>query len=377
MNRRTWTRELLREAGRNFGLAGEMIDGGPYGNGHINDTFAVTYERSASRTRYIHQRLNAHVFKNPAALMENVERVCRHTAAKVAESTAPPSQAARQALTLVPTVDGKPAWIDDAGDHWRTYFFIEGAATHDVITSPVQAREAARAFGRFQAMLADLPAEKLHETIPDFHHTRQRLETLKKAVKADSHGRAAGVQREIELALAHEALAGALLDLAASGEIPTRITHNDTKLNNVMLDDETGEGVCVIDLDTVMPGLSLYDFGDMVRTAVSPAAEDETDLTKVNNVRPEMFEALTVGFLSSAGSFLNEIERTHLVTAGKLLTYENGIRFLTDHLANDTYFKIKHENHNLDRCRTQFALLRSLEENTGLLEGLIPSVGAK
>ncbi len=374
MNRRTWTSDLLREVGRQFDLRGEFLEGGPYGTGHINDTFAVTYDQAGTRVRYVHQRLNAHVFKEPAKLMENVERVCRHTALKVRE-TAPPDDISRRVLNLVPAVGGMPYWVDDAGDTWRTYFFIENAATHDVITSPDQAQEAARAFGHFQAMLAVLPAEGIHETVPDFHPPRKRFETLKRAAEADTRDRVARAGPEIEFAFSREPLAGILLDLHAAGEIPARITHNDTKLNNVMLDNRTGEGICVIDLDTVMPGLSLYDFGDMVRTATSPAAEDERDLSRVH-ARPEMFEALARGFLASAGNFLNKTERAHLVTAGKLLTFENGIRFLTDFLSGDVYFKTQRDAHNLDRCRTQFALLRSLEAQEAAFHKIVDSVRA-
>jgi hypothetical protein len=372
MNRRTWTNELLIEVGHHFGLGGEFIEGGPYGSGHINDTFAVVYDQAGTRIRYIHQRLNSNVFKNPRAVMENVAVVCRHTAAKLAQS-APPGDVSRRSLTLLPTREGDPAWSDDAEDYWRTYYFIEKAATHDLITNATQAFEAARAFGAFQAMLSDLPSEKLHEIIPDFHHTRKRLDVLRQAVKADSHGRAAQVQEEIDFALSRESLANSLLDLAEKGAMPVRITHNDTKLNNVMLDDQSGEGICVIDLDTVMPGLSLYDFGDMVRTATSPAAEDERDLSQVR-ARPEMFEALARGFLSTAGSFLNEAERSNMITAGKLMTYECGIRFLTDFLSGDTYFKIKREGHNLDRCRTQFQLVRSLDEQEAELEKILAQI---
>ncbi len=372
MNRRTWTNDLLIEAGRQFDLRGEFLEGGPYGTGHINDTFAVVYDQAGTRVRYIHQRLNSNVFKDPARLMENVRRVCRHTARKVAE-TAPPGDVSRRALNLVPAADARPYWVDDAGDYWRTYFFVEKAATHDVITSTEQAREAARAFGIFQAMLADLPAGDLHETIPDFHNTPRRFKTLKDAADADACGRAARAGPELEFAFSREPLANTLIDLHAAGKIPARITHNDTKLNNVMLDESTGEGVCVIDLDTVMPGLSLYDFGDMVRTATSPAAEDERDPSKVR-ARPEMFEALARGFLASAGSFLNETERAHLVTAGKLLTFENGLRFLTDFLSGDVYFKTARDDHNLDRCRTQFALLRSLEDQESSFDKIVDSV---
>ncbi len=372
MNRETWNEELLIEAGRRFDLRGEFLEAAPYGTGHINDTFAAVYDQAGTRVRYIHQRLNTRVFRTPERLMENVERVCRHTGAKIRES-APRGDASRRVLALVPAVDGRPYWIDDAGDYWRTYFFIEGATTHDVIVSTDQAREAARAFGSFQALLADLPAEDLHETIPDFHHTRKRFEALKRAAEEDSRDRARHAGPELDFAFSNEPLAGILLDLHDAGEIPTRITHNDTKLNNVMLDDRTGEGICVIDLDTVMPGLSLYDFGDMVRTATSPAAEDERDLSKVR-ARPGMFEALARGFLSSAGAFLNATERAHLVTAGKLLTFENGIRFLTDYLSGDVYFKTRREDHNLDRCRTQFALLRSLGEQESSLNKIVKSL---
>lgn len=358
------------EAGRHFDLRGDYVEGGPYGTGHINDTFAVTYNQAGTRVRYIHQRLNSNVFKNPGALMENVDRVCRHLAAGAARGA---GEASRRALTLLPTVEGKPSWVDDAGDHWRTYFFIEKAATHDLITTTRQAYEAARAFGAFQAMLADLPADELHETVPDFHHTRKRLEALQEAVREDAHDRSAEAGPEIEFALARESLADVLLGLQDAGEIPERVTHNDTKLNNVMLDDETGEGICVIDLDTVMPGLSLYDFGDMVRTATSPAAEDERDLSRVR-ARPEMFEALARGFLSSAGAFLNPAERAHLILAGRLLTYECGLRFLTDFLSGDTYFKTSRPGHNLDRCRTQFQLVRSLEEQENSFQKILAAI---
>ncbi len=364
----------MREAGRRFRLAGHFTGGEPYGSGHINDTFAVTYDQGGTRVRYIFQRLNSRVFRDPEGLMDNVARVCRHTAAKV-ERDAPPGDVNRRALTMVEAGDGKPFWVDDAGDYWRAYFFIEHASTHDVITSPAQAREAARAFGRFQSMLADFPADSLRETIPDFHHTRKRVEALRRAVGEDRGGRAKDAGPELEFALSREELAGILLDLHAAGEMPARVTHNDTKLNNVMLDNATGEGVCVIDLDTVMPGLSLYDFGDMVRTAVSPAAEDERDLAKVA-VRPEFFEALAGGFLSSAGSVLRPVEREHLVTAGKLLTYENGIRFLTDYLLGDVYFRVKRPGHNLDRCRTQFALLRELERRENELGRMVKDIPA-
>jgi Ser/Thr protein kinase RdoA (MazF antagonist) len=229
-----------------------------------------------------------------------------------------------------------------------------------VITTPAQAREAARAFGHFQAMLADLPAPRLEETIPRFHHTPSRFATLIAALETDACHRARDVKREIDFVTQREPVTRHLLDLHQAGRIPERITHNDTKINNVMMDPDTNEGMCVIDLDTVMPGLALYDFGDMVRTATSPAPEDERDLSKVT-MRMEIFEALAEGYLAAAGSVLNPAEIDHLAYSSKLIALETGIRFLTDHLGGDTYFKIHRPNHNLDRARTQFKLVESIE----------------
>jgi aminoglycoside phosphotransferase (APT) family kinase protein len=227
----------------------------------------------------------------------------------------------------------------------------------------MQAREAARAFGEFQAQLSDLPGSRLHETIPNFHHTRSRFEALRAAIAADVRGRVAEVRDEIAFATARESDTDVLLGLLARGDVRERITHNDTKINNVMLDDRTGQGVAVIDLDTVMPGLALYDFGEMVRTSASSTAEDDPVPARMQ-VRLPLFRALVGGYLETAGGVLNAVERAHLGFAGKMMTYENGIRFLTDYLQGDTYYRIKHPAHNLERCRTQFALVRSIEENS-------------
>jgi Ser/Thr protein kinase RdoA (MazF antagonist) len=246
------------------------------------------------------------------------------------------------------------------------YVFIEEARTYDRIESAEQAREAAKAFGRFQGMLADLPGPGLTETIPDFHHTRARFDAFVRALDSDSENRAKDIRPEIEFAMAREPMVDVLLDRIASGELTERITHNDTKLNNVMIDDKTGEGICVIDLDTVMPGLVLYDFGDMVRTSTSPALEDEKDLSRVV-MQMHMFEALTRGYLETAGSFLTPLEIELLPFSGKLITLEIGLRFLTDYLSGDIYFKTHRDGHNLDRCRTQFKLVQSIEEQEDLM----------
>jgi aminoglycoside phosphotransferase (APT) family kinase protein len=258
---------------------------------------------------------------------------------------------------LVPARNGKYFYLDAEGGYWRAYLFIEKARSYDAIEAPQQAFQAASAFGRFQNLLADLPAPRLHDTIPFFHHTPKRFDALEQAIQADAANRAKLAAPEIQFALRHKAMASLLLD----AQLPERVTHNDTKLNNVMLDDKTGEGVCVIDLDTVMPGLVLNDFGDMVRTSTCPVSEDERDLSKVEMQFP-MFEMLLRGYLSTAGEFLTQPEKHYLAFAGKVITFTIGLRFLTDFLAGDTYFKVHRENHNLDRCRTQFKLIESLEQ---------------
>jgi Ser/Thr protein kinase RdoA (MazF antagonist) len=314
---------------------------------------------------YILQRINHHIFRNPVALMENIERVTTHLAAQVAHE--PDTE--RRVLTLIPARDGKSWHRDNEGSYWRAYRFIQGTRTYDTVESPEQAFQAAKAFGKFQQLLANLPAPRLHDTIPDFHHTPKRLTALQWAISADAVGRATWAGAEIEFALAHESITGILLN----ANLPERVTHNDTKLNNVMMDDSTGEGICVIDLDTVMPGLVAYDFGDMVRTTTSSANEDEQDLSKVAMQFP-MFEALVRGYLASAGGFLTKAEREYLAFSGKLITFEIGIRFLTDYLSGDMYFKVAREGHNLDRCRTQFKLVASIEEQEERMNRLVESI---
>ena len=343
---------------RAFALRGAVVAAAPHGSGHINDTFAVSVSQAGAPIRYIFQRINHTIFKDVPGLMENILRVTEHQQARLAAAGAP--GASRRALTVVPARDGLPFVQDSHGRWWRAYLFIEGALTHDKIESPAQARAAARAFGEFQRLLADLPGARLRETIPGFHDTPRRYDAFEAAADADAARRAPEAAEEIAFARSRAPLARTLVDLLARGLVPERVTHNDTKLNNVMLDESTGEGVCVIDLDTVMPGLSLYDFGDMVRSATNAAAEDETDLSKVV-ARGEIFAALAEGFLAGCGASLNAVERAHLVAAGQVMTYEVGLRFLTDHLQGDVYFKIKRPGHNLDRARNQFALLRSLE----------------
>jgi hypothetical protein len=267
---------------------------------------------------------------------------------------------------LIPARDGRPFVCDDENNYWRAYLFIEKARTYDAVESPAQAFEAAKAFGHFQKLLADLPPPGLHHTIPDFHNTPKRFAVLEAAIKADIADRVKLVHPEIKLAMQRKTMTSLLLD----AKLPERVTHNDTKFNNVMLDDLTGEGICVIDLDTVMPGLALYDFGDMVRTTTSPAKEDELDSSKVK-MQFTMFESLVKGYLTSAGEFLTKAEKQLLVLSGKLITFEIGIRFLSDFLMGDIYFRIHRPCHNLDRCRTQFKLMESMEQQEEQMNKLV------
>lgn len=358
----------LRVLSDAFRLRGEFKSGAPYGSGHINDTFALTMDEGGAPVRYILQRINHRIFRDVPGLMENVQRVTTHAARRTAAAGV--ADASRRALTLIPTRDDQPVYRDAAGGWWRCYVFIEGARTYDVIEHPRQAREAARAFGEFQKLLVDLPGGRLRETIPHFHDTRRRFENLQKAIETDACGRAAEAREEIAFVRDHEPVVDVLLKLNASGEIPERVTHNDTKLNNVMIDDVTQEGICVIDLDTVMPGLALYDFGDMVRSATNSAAEDEGDVSKVQ-ARLPIFEALVEGYLAAARSFLTPAELAHLAFSGRLITLEIGMRFLTDFLDGDVYFKTKRPGHNLDRARNQFALVRSLEAQQSAMELIV------
>jgi hypothetical protein len=263
----------LRGIAHQFLTYGEFLSADPYGSGHINDTYCVVFDQAGTRVRYIFQRINHLVFKNPVAVMENISRVTAHLGAKLADE----KDRSRRALTLVHARDECSYHRDEQGNYWRAYLFIERARTYDAVGSPAQAFEGAKAFGRFQKMLADLPAPRLHDTIPDFHHTPKRFAALEQAISADAAKRAKLAKPEIEFALRRKPITSVLLD----ANLPERVTHNDNKFNNVMLDDATGEGICVVDLDTLMPGLALYDFGDTVRTATSPTKEDERDLSKV------------------------------------------------------------------------------------------------
>ena len=348
----------LQEISKKFQIYGEILHAETLEIGHISETYTATYDQGGTRVRYIHQKLNQTVFRNPTAVMKNVMRVTTHIRKK--QEARNVRDVTRRSLIVIPTRDGKPFYQNGESEVWRTFVFVEGVETYEAVQSPEQAYQAGRAFGEFQHLLVDLPGERLFETIPDFHHTRKRFAALQQAIGRDRFNRSQEARAEIEFALKHESIVDVILNAMAKRRIPERITHNDTKFNNVMLDVLTGEAMCIVDLDTVMPGCALYDFGDMVRTTTSPTLEDEPDLSKVKMQMP-MFKRLAQGYLSTAGQFLTKAEKSYIAFSGKLITFEIGIRFLTDFLSGDTYFRIHRPGHNLDRSRTQFKLVESIE----------------
>jgi len=351
-----------------FDFAGEVVACEPFGGGHINDSFRLTCRAPEGTTGYLLQRINARVFRAPARVMENIQRVTEHVARRLAVTGI--ADLTRRTLTLTATKAGAAFHRAADGACWRAYRFIERTRVHALVETPAQAEQAGRAFGEFQRLLADLPPPRLHETIADFHNTPARFEAFDRACAADVCQRVRRATAEIEFARQHRPLADVLLDLQRRGAIPERVVHNDAKITNVLLDEDSGEALCIVDLDTVMPGLSLYDFGDMVRSMTCPAPEDETDLARVE-VQPSLFAALARGYVSAAGAFLTAAERAHLVTAGELITLEQGVRFLTDYVAGDTYYKTRHPEHNLERCRAQFNLLQSLQRQEHELSRIV------
>ncbi len=361
----------LLDISRQFSIYGDLLHAEPCKIGHINETYIASYNQGGIQVRYVHQCINTNVFRNPDAVMDNFVRVTGHQRQKLIKTGA--RDASRRTLTVVPTRDGRPYYRNGNGECWRTLVFVEGVRTYEAVETPIQAYEAGRAFGEFQHLLVDLPGKRLAETIPHFHNTRKRFEALQAAVASDRANRARDARREIEFAMRQEGIVDVILNALAKKKIPERITHNDTKFNNVMLDVVTGRAMCVVDLDTVMPGSALYDFGDMVRTTTSPTLEDELDLAKVR-MRMPMFKSLARGYLEGAGEFLTKNERALIAFSGKLITYTIGIRFLTDYLGGDTYFRVHRPHHNLDRARTQFKLVQSIEKQEEAMQKFADSI---
>ena len=342
----------------NFDFEGEYVSHEPYGMGHINDTFAVTMRRSdGSEHRYILQRMNKNIFKNVEELMRNLVMVTEHLKKVVVTRGGDPD---REVLQIVKTRDNAPFLIDEDGEYWRSYILIENTIGYAIAEDAEMFEDAGRAFGTFIGDLAECPACELFEVIPNFHNTVSRFADFKKALECNYENRIAECQSEVDFVLAREQYCNKVVDMLATGALPLRVTHNDTKLNNVLMDVDTNRAVCVIDLDTIMPGSLLYDFGDAIRSGCNTGLEDEPDLAKVS-FDINLFESFCKGFLSGIGSNITPAERDLLPFSAILMTYECGMRFLGDFLNGDTYFKIQYREHNLVRARTQFKMVADME----------------
>ncbi len=341
-----------------FDIEGSLVSCERYGEGHINETYLAVID-NGGKVNYILQRINSNLFKDVDKLMNNIKLVTEFNRQKIAERGGNPD---RESLTLVYAKDGKAYFhCEECDAYFRVYKFITDAVAYQVVEKPEDFYYSAVAFGNFANLLAEFDATKLYEVLPDFHNTEKRFRDFENSLQKDVKGRAASVKKEIDFVLSRKDYCGKIVKLLRSGEMPTKVTHNDTKLNNVMLDAKTGKPVAVIDLDTIMPGSICYDFGDSIRFGCNPAAEDEKDLSKVN-FDINLFEAYAKGYLSALGDGATQIEKDNLAFGAILMTYECGMRFLADYLDGDIYFRTHREGHNLDRCRTQFKLIEDMEK---------------
>ncbi|GAA0766696.1 phosphotransferase [Clostridium subterminale] len=349
----------INEAIENINFSGKYIEHTLYGSGHINDTFLVKFEQNNGEIKkYILQRINHNIFKNPLKVMENISGVTSFLKYKIKESG---GDTERETLNIIKTKDGNNFFKDSIGSYWRGYKFIENATSFDKVEKPEIFYESALTFGYFQNLLSEYDVSTLYETIPDFHNTPVRVESFKIAIAEDKFQRVKKVEKEIEFVMEREKETHILIDMLRRGMLHLRVTHNDTKLNNIMMDNESGKGICIIDLDTIMPGLSVNDFGDSIRFGANTGDEDEIDLSKVN-LDMNLFEIYTRGFLEGCKGSLVDNEIDMLPMGAKMMTLECGIRFLTDYLNGDNYFKIHRPDHNLDRARAQFKLVYDMEK---------------
>ena len=342
----------------NFAIDGEFVSCEPYGSGLINRTYVAVYNEGGRRVRYIVQRINTNLFKNVDGLMNNIKLVTEFNRAEIMKRGGDPD---RESLTLVPTKNGGTYFRTEEGDCYRVYVFIENAKGYDVVEKPEHFYESAVAFGKFAMLLDRFDSSKLFEVLPDFHNTVKRFDNFRRSLEADKFNRAKDVKKEIGFALEREKITHTIVDLLASGKMPSRVTHNDTKLNNVLIDTRTDKAVSVIDLDTMMPRSICYDFGDSIRFGCNPCLEDTPETEKVIFNMP-LFETYTKGYLSVFGDTITDIERKNLPMGAILMTYECGIRFLTDYLDGDVYFRKTREGQNIDRTRTQFKLVSDMEK---------------
>lgn len=360
----------MNEIIEQFDIPGNCTEIKPYGNGHIHDTYLVETLTNNETRRFILQRLNTHVFPNPPNIMENILRVTSHIREKLEKEGFPLKEIDRRVLRIIPTRNSESYYIDPGQNYWRVYRFIERTCSYDTLQTPEQLYQVAAMFGTFLHTLRDFPQPPLHDTIPLFHDGPSRFQTFKEVLEADTCNRAHLVKEDIDFILQNASMFQVIPRLVSQKKIPTRVTHNDTKINNILLDRTTHEGMCVIDLDTVMPGVSLYDFGDLARTTLSVMGEDEPDLSRVF-VEIDRFEVILKGFLHGTHNALNPEEIKHLVASTRIMTLLIGMRFFTDYLSGDRYFKIHRPQHNLDRARRQFQLVRSIIQNEDTMNELV------
>lgn len=350
---------FLEDALAAFDFGGEVAGALRLGKGHINDTFAVYTQQPDGKTkRFVLQRINTYVFKNPEKLMENIVGVTAYLRGSISAQGGNPD---RETLTVVAAKSGSNLYKAPDGGMWRCYLFIEDAVCYQKALSPAMFQDVGSAFGKFTAMLKDYPAHTLHETIPDFHNTPMRIKMLADRAERDEFSRSSKCREELEFALSRAEDCGILQNLLQEGRMQLKVTHNDTKLNNIMIDNKTGKGICVVDLDTVMPGLIVHDFGDAIRFGANTASEDEK-LSGISFFSMELYESYARGFLEAAGSSMTALEKQMMPWGARIITLELGIRFLTDYLDGDRYFKSRYPDQNLYRCRTQFKLVSEMEQ---------------
>lgn len=354
-----FTENQLAEVLKKFCVKGSIVVTEQLKAGHINGTYKVAVEHEYGEYKvYVAQAINTYVFNNPVQIMKNIDAVTAHIKKKYEELG---ESSDRRVLDFLHTEEGKNYYYDSDGNFWRVYVFVSDSTTFNIFDDPKVIYNAGVGFGRFQKLLADFPIEKIGVTIPDFHNTRKRMDDFFDAVEKDEMGRCKDIQEEIEFLRTRRKTACRLQDMLENGELPLRVTHNDTKCNNVLIDNTTGEAICVIDLDTMMPGLSVFDFGDAVRFATNTAAEDETDISKVS-VNIELYEQFCRGFIGELKGFFDSVEIENMAWGALIITIELASRFLKDHIEGDKYFRIHHPNHNLERARNQIALAKDMEK---------------
>jgi len=348
----------MKQMANAFAVQGRVLTVRPYGNGHIHQTYRVAVKTPDGIGYYILQKINTRVFPDPLRVMENIAVVTDHLREKIRGRGG--GDIRRRVLSVIPTRDQRSCLVTGEGEFWRMYAFIENSVSYDVLSSRDMIYQVGRRFGEFLDDMRDLPPERLPPAIPHFHDAPRRFDRFLTVLNRDPCRRRSGARPEIEFLLSHRSLFGKIPDLVNRGQLRQTVTHNDTKVNNVLFDPDTGESLCVIDLDTVMPGVILFDFGDLARSSLGAVPEDETDLSRIR-IRLPVFQSLLRGFLTPIRHWISELEKELLFHSIQLMPTVIGMRFLTDYLEGDVYFKTQRPGHNLVRCRTQFGLVRAIE----------------